>query len=237
MAVQFNLLPDVKLEYDKAQRTKRLVYLLSGLATGVVLVIFILSFLSVNVLQKKLLSDANKDIGNYSQKLKAIPDLDKILTIQNQLNSLPALHQQKHYGSRLFTYLPQLTPTNISIGKLAIDTTANTINITGTTDTVQSVNKFVDTLKFTSYTLGDDQSTKKLAFSNIILSKVDRNDKGSSYTIDGSFDPALFIGSSNVKLVVPQQTTTRSVINAPDAGNPLFNGQTGTKPASQQGTQ
>ena len=237
MAVQFNLLPDVKLEYDRSQHAKKVVYTLSFIACAVAVSLFVVSFLAVHVLQKKLLDNANSDISNYSQKLKAIPDLDKILTVQNQLNSLPSLHQQKHYSSRLFAYLPQITPTNVSIGKLDLDTTAGTIEITGTADTVESVNKFVDTLKFTTYTSTDTQANQpaKNAFSNVLLSKIDRDDKGASYTIDGSFDPALFIGSTSVKLVVPQETTTRSVINAPSTG-PLFNGQTGTK-SSQSGAQ
>src|SRR6266576_1242806 len=95
--VQFNLLPDVKLEFNRSQHAKRVVYALSALATGIALIIFVLSFLSVDVLQKQLLSSANNDINNYSKKLKSIPNLDKILTIQNQLNSLPSLHQKKHY--------------------------------------------------------------------------------------------------------------------------------------------
>lgn len=235
MAVQFNLLPDVKLEYDRQQRAKRLVYTLSVLASAVVLAIFIISFISVNVLQKKLLSDANNDINSYSKKLKEIPNLDKVLTIQNQLKSLPTLHNQKHYGSRLFTYLPQVTPTNVHIGKLTLDTTANTIDINGTADKVESINKFVDTLKFTSYTIGTDQSTKKRAFSNVILTKIDRNEKEASYTIDAIIDPTLFTGSQDITLVIPKETTTRSVINTPDSNSSLFNGQTGTKTTVQGG--
>lgn len=234
--VQFNLLPDVKLEYNRAQKAKKIAHLVSGLAAGIALTAFILSFLAVDVLQKKLLSDANNDITNYSQKLKSIPDLDKILTIQNQLNSLPGLHQQKHYTSRLFVYLPQITPINLNIGKLTLDTTANSISISGTADTVETVNKFVDTLKFTSYTIGDDQTTKKLSFSNVILSKVDRNEKNASYTVDASYDPNLFASDNNIKLIVPLQITTRSVINTPSTGQPLFNGQTGPK-NDQQGAQ
>jgi Tfp pilus assembly protein PilN len=236
MAVQFNLLPDIKLEFDRAQRTKRLVYTLSALATGTAIALFVVSFLSVNVLQKKLLNDANADIKNYSQKLKSIPDLEKVLTVQNQLNSLPGLHQKKHVTSRLFTYLPELTPTNINIGKLTLDTTANTISITGTADKVETINKFVDTLKFTAYTVGSDQSKSVKAFSNVILTKVDRNEKKASYTIDASFDPVLFDASSSVTLAVPHEITTRSVINTPSADNPLFNGQTG-KPANETGGQ
>jgi Tfp pilus assembly protein PilN len=237
MAVQFNLLPDVKLELDRQVRTKHFIYTVTFLASAAAIALVVVSFFAVNILQKKLLNDANNDINKYSQQLKSIPNLDKVLTIQNQLNSLPALHQQKHQTSLLFTYLPQLTPTKISIGKLTLDNTANTLDVSGTADTVETINKFIDTLKFTSYKIAGDQNTKKPAFSNVVLTKVDRDDKGASYTIDANFDPLLFSGK-NITLVVPQQTTTRSVINAPSADSPLFNGQTQTQTQSQkQGAQ
>jgi len=224
--VQFNLLPDIKLEFNRAQRAKRLVYSASILAVAAVLTLFIVSFLVVNVLQKKLLSDANNDMTHYSQQLKGIKDLDKILTIQNQLGALPSLHQNKHLVSRLFGYLPQVTPTNANIGKLDLDTGANTIEISGTADTVETVNKFVDTLKFTTFLQQNDQNTKKAAFSNVVLTKVDRNNKDATYTIDASYDPALFNAAQQVALTVPNEVTTRSVINAPGATSPLFNGKT-----------
>ena len=150
MAVQFNLLPDIKLEFDRAQRTKRLVYTVSAVASILVLAIFIVSFLSVNVLQKKLLNDAGNDITTQSKKLKAIPDLEKVLTIQNQLETLPTLHQTKHVSSRIFTYLPQVTPAKVFIGQVTLDLGAGTITINGTSDKLETVNAFVDTLKFTT---------------------------------------------------------------------------------------
>lgn len=220
--VQFNLLPDIKLEFDKNQRAKRLVFSVSTLAVAAVAVIFLISFTTVHVVQKKLLNDADKNITSYSNQLKGINDLAKILTVQNQLNSLPNLHQNKHIASRLFSYLPQITPLNANIGKLDLDTSAGTISISGTADTVETVNKFVDTLKFTSYMLSGKNTTKKSAFSNVILSNVNRTDKDATYTIDANYDPALFDASSSVTLVVPQEITTRSVLNAPV----LFNGQT-----------
>jgi Tfp pilus assembly protein PilN len=225
--VQFNLLPDVKLEFNRAQHAKRVIYGLSALVTAIALVIFVFTFFTVDVLQKKLLSDAQGDINKYSNQLKQVTDLDKVLTIQNQLNSLPNLHQTKHYASRLFVYLPQVTPSNLNIGKLNLDTTANTLEIDGTADTVETINKFVDTLKFTSYSTSSSQQKK--AFSNVILTKVDRNDKISSYTVNTSFDPNLFAGNNTVTLIVPNEITTRSVINTP-----IFNGQTGTKPQGSQ---
>jgi Tfp pilus assembly protein PilN len=233
MAVQFNLLPDVKLEYDRQQRTKRLVVAVSSLTVATVVALFVISFVVVDVLQKKLLTDASNDITKYSNNIKKI---EKSLTIQNQLNSLPGLHQKKHMTSLLFDYLPEVTPTKVNIGKLDLDTGASTLTISGTADSVESINKFVDTLKFTDFTTAAD-STKKPAFTNVILSKVDRNDKDASYTIDTGFDTALFDAAQKVTLVVPQETTTRSVINTPGSTDNLFNGQTG-KPATQtQGTQ
>lgn len=259
-AVQFNLLPDVKLEYNRAQRQKRLVYGLSALACLIVLTIFAISFLSVDVLQKKLLSDANGQIVSYSNKIKSIPDIEKILTIQNQLSSLPNLHTAKRVSSRLFCYLPEITPAKINLGKLTMDTTANTMEFVGTADTVETVNKFVDTLKFTTYTApqagsieanvsasskakngcpatGNSRSQGQTpAFTNVILSQIDRNDKEATYTIDATFDPSLFNASKSIILNVPQETTTRSVLNTPASVNPIFNGDTGKK-TNQQGGQ
>jgi Tfp pilus assembly protein PilN len=234
MAVQFNLLPDVKLEFDRVKRTQRRVILLSSLVTAVLLGIFILSFVSVNVLQKKLMNDANNDMNNYSQQLNKIPDLSKILTIQNQLQSLPALHQQKHVTSRTFTYLIQLTPTNVHISRLTLDTPSNTLTFNGNADTVEAVNTFVDTLKFTKYSV--DNSDKKDAFSSVILDSVSRDQKTASYTISAIYDPALYDASQNAVLSVPQQLTTRSITDAPTA-NSLFNGQQTQNPKTNGGNQ
>ncbi len=253
MGVQFNLLPDVKLEFDRQKRTKRNVYALSVLSCSVVLGIFLICFLFVNVVQRKALSDAGGDIAKYTNQLKEIPDLNKVLTIQNQLDTLPALHGSKHITSRFFDYLPKITPAKVYVGQAAIDLAANTITLTGTTDTLETVNGFVDTLKFTYYPLPGiadedscshaggrwDKDTKecnKLAFTTVILSSSSRSDKGASYTVAASFDPALFDSSQSITLHVPKETTTRSVTGSPDINSLLFNGDTG-KPKDKQGEQ
>ena len=235
MAVQFNLLPDVKLEFNRQQHVKRTVYTSSFLAVAVAVSLTVLAFFVVDILQKKLLDNAKSDITTYSNKLKSIPNLDKVLTIQNQLSALPGLHQKNHVTSRLFDYLPELTPTNVHIGKISLDTTANTLSVTGTANTVELVNTFVDTLKFTTIisSASSSNSSSNPAFTTVVLSKVDRDDKGASYTIDMVYNPALFDAAQSVALNIPQETTTRSVLNAPNPDNLLFNGDTGKKPAAQ----
>ncbi|HET7827647.1 MAG TPA: PilN domain-containing protein, partial [Candidatus Saccharimonadales bacterium] len=147
----------------------------------------------------------------------------------------PSLHQQKPLTSRLFSYLPQITPVNVNIGKLNLNMSGNTMEISGTADTIQSVNTFVDTLKFTYYTVGNNSTSQTPAFSNVVLSQVDRNSNQATYTIDLNFDPALFGAAKNVQLVVPKETTTRSVLDSPDPSSLLFNGQT-AKPKSSSST-
>lgn len=237
MSVQFNLLPDVKLEFARQQRNKRTVYTFSTLACIVVGGIFVLSFVLVNVLQKQLLTKSQDDIKTYSNKLRSIKDLDKVLTIQNQLNSLPGLHQGKHITSRFFDYLPKITPSKIYVGQIQIDFNANTLTINGTSDKLETVNAFVDTLKFTKIKNADSKDqTQRNAFTNVVLSSSGRTDKGASYAVDATFDPALFDNNQIISLDVPKEVTTRSVTQSPDLNSLLFNGDTGI-PKDKQGTQ
>src|SRR4051812_29619221 len=117
--VQFNLLPDVKLEYVKTQSTKRMLTVVSVIVSLASIGVLLLSFVSVNVVQKKSLSDLNNDITKYSRDLKGVKDLDKILTVQNQLSTLTSLHDQKPVGTRLFDYIAKVTPAQANLNQLA----------------------------------------------------------------------------------------------------------------------
>lgn len=212
--VQLNLLPDIKLEYVRARRTQRLVAAISILASTVMLAIFIVLLLFVDVAQKKNLSDLDKDIKKYSTQLTSTPDLNRILTVQNQLNSLPNLDSQKPTASRLFDYLTQLTPDQASINNLQADYTQNTMTITGTADSLDIVNTYVDTLKFTKYQIKGNTDQPK-AFSNVVLSSFNRDSHEATYTITLTFDPAIFSVTNEVTLTVPHIITTRSEIDKP----------------------
>ena len=213
--IQFNLLPDVKVEYIKARRSKRMVLMISIGIASVSLLFFIGLFSVVNILQTKRISDLSKDIKKDTATLQAIPNLDKILTVQNQLSSLTALHDQKPTTSRLFDYLVKLTPAQATISSVKLDFPAgNTLNITGNADALSTVNKYVDTLKFTTYTI-DDQTEAKKAFSDVVLTSFSTGEKGVSYQISMVFDPIIFDGTKKVTLVVPRIISTRSETEKP----------------------
>lgn len=220
--IQFNLLPDVKLEYIKARRTKRAVILIAGGTAALSLTILIILFVVVNIAQKQHLKNLTNDIKKHSEELRDTPDLNKILTIQNQLNSLPQLHNNKPVVSRLFGYITQLTPNQVSIDKFIIDYSANTISITGDADSLSTVNQYADTLKFTTYENADKTKNGK-AFSDVVLKSFDRDVSAASYQIDLKFDLAIFDSASKVTLTVPSIISTRSATEKPAS---LFQGST-----------
>lgn len=224
--IELNLLPDIKLEYIKAQRTRRLVLTVSVLVSAVA-VALLLILLSLDGLQRKHLSDLNSDIKDETQQLQGKPNINQILTIQNQLKSLTALHASKPNVIQLFNYLGQVTPASVDINNLTADFTANSIVITGDSDTLASVNQYVDTLKATTYT-SDVNPKSALAFNNVVLSAfslstgvgpggqpVQPNSKPATFTINLGYDTNIFDITQKVNLNVPSQVSTRSTTSNP----------------------
>lgn len=209
--IQFNLLPDVKKEYIKARRTKRFIMTSSLIASASALGIVFLLFLTVQVAQKGNIDDLTTDINTKLQSLQSIEDLNTILTVQNQLNTLPTLHQGKPETSRLFDYLTQVTPVDVTISTLELNMASTTMTISGRADTLATVNQFADTLKFSTYTIvspdGDQEGLEP--FTNVIT-RLNRDNKGATYTIDLLFDVAIFNNTLDIALKVPNIVSTRS---------------------------
>ena len=234
--IQLNLLPDVKLEYIRSQRSRRLVIAIAFFATAVSLVLLI-AMLVIGGVQKKYLSDLSKDVNKDSSQLKNEPDIDKILTVQNQLGSITALHDGKPNVPSVFSYLNEVTPTDSVISSFRIDFVAQTISIDGGSGSLSGVNKYVDTLKYTMYTIDNAQPSTK-AFNNVVLTSFGLNsDAGSttrpaSFSVTLTYDPLIFDITKNVQLQIPSQTTTRAGLDNADA---LF--QNVPKPTTKAGNQ
>lgn len=211
--IQFNLLPDVKQAFIKAQRLKRLVIVISIAAASVSILITLMLFMVVNVYQKAQMDDLSQKIARDSSALKSTEDLDKILTIQNQLNNLTALHEAKPATSRLKDYISAVTPQAVSYAKIELKMEDSSMEFTGAADSLKTVNQFIDTLKFTKYKVGSDE--EKDAFSNVVLDTFGRDDKGASFKIKLNFDPLIFDNKLKVTLNVPNTITTRSVTEKP----------------------
>jgi len=148
--IQLNLLPDLKKEFIKSQKNKGLVISISLMVTLGALGLSVLLFIYVNFVQQVQINLATDDIKHKVTDLKGVKDIDKYLTIQNQLSSITALHDGKGAYSRLFTFLNVLnpsTPNNINLSNLQIAQGEKSISFVGTTASFQTLNVFVDTLK------------------------------------------------------------------------------------------
>lgn len=198
--IQFNLLPDVKLQYIQSQRTKHLITFIATV-TGIVAVgLLLFSMFFVHVVQKQMINNLNKDIAASNKQLKAIPNIDKMLTVQKQLNTLTGLHEKKPVMSRAFPYLQQLTPQTVSLNRLQIDNVTSTIVLSGVADSLDTVKVYADALKAAKYSA--DGGTAQKAFSEVVLSNFSRDAKGANFTITAKFDPTIFLLTSDVQLQV-----------------------------------
>lgn len=212
--IQFNLVPAVKLEYIKARRTKRLIIGASIIVGGFSILIFILLFVNVNVLQKQHMKNLTNEIKTNTKELQEKADIDKILTVQNQLNTLTSLHEKKPAASRVQEFLSQVTPQQASIADTTVNFEDQAFTINGTTDTLVNVNKFIDTLKFTKFTEADSAEQKN-AFSEVVLSSFSVDKNQATYQIDFKYNPTIFDNTKKIKLVIPNITSTRSDTQKP----------------------
>lgn len=230
--IQFNLLPSVKLEYIKARRTKRLVMSIAIVAGVFSFAIFGLLFVNVNFLQTGHISNLTKEIEDNTKKLQEIEDIDKVLTVQNQLTELTGLHEKKPAADRALTYISQVTPQKATTSQVSVDFENQTISISGTTDSLVTVNKFADTLKFTKYVVND--STDQInAFSNVVLANFSVTDDQTTYQIDLKFNPEIFDNTQTIKLSIPNIISTRSQTQKPSEN--LFQKQ--PDPTKEEGNQ
>lgn len=224
--IQINLLPDVKLEYLRIRRQRNLVTMACFVVSGLSILIFVSFILTTLVIQKSTIKSTQKSIDKNLSSLKSIDDLEKILTIQNQITTLDTLHADKPLVSRLFTYsgtdkvygyLSLLVPSTIRISTYQLSTSSDkpTMSFKGTADRVDEINQFVDTLKFTDFKeTGSDKTSR--VFSSVVLESYSVGSKNVAYTISLVYDPLIFSSENSYELLVPtDKQTTRSITERP----------------------
>ncbi len=213
--LQLNLLPDIKQKFIRSQRQKRFVTLISSWVLVGSVGLLVVMILIVFGWQRVRLNSLSSTITTNSGEIKKIEDIDKVLTIQNQLSVITSLHEQKPVAERLFPFMHQLVPVEITISNMDVSFIDNTIAITGNSASLEFVNKFVDTLKFTKYKTSEENSSEVKAFDKVVLANFSRTQTSATYVIRTTFDPKLFDIKNEVALLVPNIVTTRSEVERP----------------------
>lgn len=228
--IQLNLLPEIKREYLKARRVQNRVISISILISVVSLGLVALAGFWVYAVQNIHKAALTSGIEKKSKELKSIPDINKYVTIQNQLGSISGLHSNKIIMSRVLDVMAKLNPkapNNVRISNLEVDSEASTMLITGETDTFTGLETFRDTLKNASlvYTpVGDEASATERLFepANIVvisqgLGKAQEGEKTIViFKLSAQYNPLLLArDSNNIAIQVPDKETTQSKQDSP----------------------
>lgn len=224
--ISLNLIPDVKLEYLKIMRIHKRVIGIASIVTISTLGLVVLLAVWVyggQTLHKNYLTT---QIENNEKKLKAVPEIDKYLTIQNQLASLTTLHEGKSDFSRLLQYLPVLTPAaphDVKFNNIELIADAelgNTLIFQGETKDYTGLATFRDTLTNAQLKAEEGLDEKLFESVTVVTSAISQSTKGGSvvsFRVETTYNPNAFIASvKNPLVTVPSKNTTQSVQASPD---------------------
>ncbi len=220
--LQFNLLPDVKKEYVKTKRTKRLIMSASFLVSAISIGVVALLFSVVQIAQKQHISDLTEDISNAEKRIQSVENIDKMLTVQNQLSLLPSLHEGKPETSRLFDFIKFLSPEKVKVSMLNFDAVSGTILMQGNADSIATVNKFVDNLKAVRYRVevAEGETPGELAgpFSQV-ATELSSDNSLASFKVQMNFDKVIFDNTKDVVLILQdQKISTKPATTATPGG-------------------
>lgn len=227
--IELNLLPDVKKEFIRAQRSRNRVISIAIVAILITAGGVIAAALMVYGGQTLVIGGFRDEIKKNHTTLKNKPDINKYLAVQGQLKALDKLGDTRTIDSRLFDYLAQLNPKpphNITLHTLTLDKSSTTMVVEGSAKTFETINNFIATLqKATISYKVDGQDNKTPFFTSVtadspVLSS-DNSDVSISFKITAVYDNVAFDAkSTDVKVEVPQMVISDSKENTPTFAAP-----------------
>ena len=127
--ISLNLLPDVKKDLLRVRRERNLVISISVIVVGASIGVLLLlsGTLGVLVATKALMENGIKNDEQTIKQAQKRKQLDKYITVQNQLKQIGKLKSDQQVYSRLMDYLTQLNPAapnNVQISSAKIEAPA-----------------------------------------------------------------------------------------------------------------
>jgi len=170
-SAQINLAPEV---YQTSQRKKYLRRLTTSIGVGVSAVSIGLVILGAVIVggQAVALAVLYNSIKDKQAKVETYSDLTDAVTVQQHLNSLNTLYDQRIYFSRFFEVLQTVAPQGISVTSITVNEN-NQLEMSATSKSYDLVTKFAKALEESNKTVGPNASpTQKAYFSDLDLASV-----------------------------------------------------------------
>ena len=235
--IQLNLVPDVKMEFIKARRTYRVVLFSSIIVSIIALTGLTIYYVTVDVIQRHTLNSNISKIQDESTKISSSPNLNKIVTVQKSLESLPGLYAASPRASNLLPYLVDMASTGVSIASVDMDYKTGALTMAVETDNLIDGNIFYNQLKYATYTIVGTPSpiaTQTPVFTGLTSTGLDDSGFASSgssstsgscseghicFAIKATMATALFaqnvVANTNGIIAVPNENVTQSVCSQP----------------------
>jgi Tfp pilus assembly protein PilN len=169
--IEINLIPDVKQELLKAQRTRAAVIsasIITCIVAGGLVVALALYVFGVQTVRGAL---ADNQIKDGSAELAKVEDLSKMLTIQNQLSRITELNDKKKIDSRVFDVLSAVippSPNEVQVSLLSVNTEESTITLEGQTRAYDSMEVFKKTIDSSVIVYTEDGTEKQVKLASDI---------------------------------------------------------------------
>lgn len=233
--LEINILP---VEQKREYAQKRLKLMLSTLLYGAAIISLsgaAFLFFYSKVIQPTKISDLKDDTEIALNQIRQTPQVDSLLTVQNQLQALPRLHSDKPTTSQLFEYLSKVVPDNVTLTQLEINfpksgivTGSEEITMNGITTDLFALNVFIDILKNAEFSAvyqpeidqagGQTITTEpKKAFISVLNPSRNIEDTNEvRFQVTMLFESGLFdFDADQINFGVPNKTTTVSETDRP----------------------
>ncbi|MFZ1458673.1 MAG: hypothetical protein WAT17_02220 [Candidatus Saccharimonadales bacterium] len=222
--IELNLLPDIKKEFIRAQRTRNKVIAGAILVTIIAGGLLALLATSVYGFQNVLIGSLRDDVKANQAKLAAKDEINKYLAIQSQLQFVDQVDAGRQQYARLFDYLLQLNPappSNVSLYSVALTDADTTMLIDGSAKTFEAVNNFRYTLQEAKLSYKHDGTEAQVPmFTQVTIDNPSvSNENGkqiAAFHITLVFTPEAFNATNtDFKIIVPKLITSNADQNTP----------------------
>jgi hypothetical protein len=242
--IEINLIPDVKRELLKTNRIKNTIISISTLIGIVAIGITVLLAVIVYVWQAVDSGLADNDIKKEFKTLSERKNVSEVLTVQDQLNKLAAIDDERYAVSRVFGILGIILPTGdnaVKISELRYDKESKTVSFDGqATIGFEAVEVLKKTIGKTTYEYTEDNQTQS---GDLVVGEVNITEQSKGENSDGkpvvrfgiSFvidEKVLLAKYKTMKIIGPnKQNVTDSFMQIP---NDIFTPQATTPEAGGQ---
>ena len=236
--ISLNLLPDVKKEYLKTQRLKHTIIALS-VAVAVLAAIFLAITGSILLAQTANKNGIRADIKkNYdiivSEKDGDTARINRLLTIQEDIDSINSISSDSPVISRVFDFLKQVNasePNNAEIDRIVITASGKNVSATinGVVSSFAALDTYKESLKTAKFVSAENPSQEEaeLLFDDVkvISSSFSSQRNRVSFRVTLEFNSEAFslttrkdgktVLMTKVLAFVPNQTVSNAAKNIP----------------------